>query len=497
MNSLNGLSNYSIVSNLSGISSGTFDNITSNDITSNNTYQGETNKDKILYLKNVSSDIQQQIDNINSSGYVTNSSLTNTLLNYVLQTSLNTQLNNYVLNSTYTTAINTLNTKTTNISYNSTLGTTFLSSTYTVMSFGQTTSHMRIDGSLVVNAGALFIPNSTLVNIQYLSGTTSNINTSITNLNTKTTNMTFVLSQTNFSGTVNFSSLNFSSFINGFAKADFDNCIQNCKSLTSSAQTQITNLNTNLTNNYLLISTFNTTIGNYVLITDLNNTLLSYVTNTSLSNTLSNYALTSSLSNYCTMSLYNSLKTQVDNLQAQADVSTAWITANGVALLALIATVATHTGQIGTIQGQIIGINATNDNQDSRLSTLEGKVPAISYSVATGTTTVSGSQLTCPALSSTSITNSGSLSTDTITSGNITSSGTISGDTVNTNSINMKFGNTLNIGNTATTINMGSSTLGNTIYIGNVLSNVVITGSLSYSSGNNPFNMVGGFFQQF
>ena len=81
--------------------------------------------------------------------------------------------------------------------------------------------------------------------------------------------------------------------------------------------------------------------------------------------------------------------------------------------------------------------------------------------------------------------------------GNITSTdGIISSSTMNINNINTYSGSTLNIGNSATTINMGSSTLGNTIDIGNLLSTINLNGDVRFSS-NNPFDMVNSYFYQF
>jgi hypothetical protein len=66
------------------------------------------------------------------------------------------------------------------------------------------TSDIRLVGALVLNTNTLSIPNSTLQNIQYLSGLTSNVNTNIIALQTKTTNMSFAGSTTTFTGTIVF-----------------------------------------------------------------------------------------------------------------------------------------------------------------------------------------------------------------------------------------------------------------------------------------------------
>ena len=152
---------------------------------------------KLEYLQNVTSDIQQQINNINGV----------TLAGSNVFTSLNQFINN-----------------------------------------------IRLDGSLIVNANGTTLTNSTLNKIQYLSNVSSDINTSISNintsvstLNTKTTKMSYMsvggvntttildglISQTfSFTGTINNISTATFAFIN---------------SLTSNAQAQLTNLATKLT----------------------------------------------------------------------------------------------------------------------------------------------------------------------------------------------------------------------------------------------------------
>jgi microcystin-dependent protein len=152
---------------------------------------------KLEYLQNVTSDIQNQINNINGV----------TLAGSNVFTSLNQFINN-----------------------------------------------IRLDGSLIVNANGTTLTNSTLNKIQYLSNVSSDINTSISNintsvstLNTKTTKMSYMsvggvntttildglISQTfSFTGTINNISTATFAFIN---------------SLTSNAQAQLTNLATKLT----------------------------------------------------------------------------------------------------------------------------------------------------------------------------------------------------------------------------------------------------------
>ena len=193
------------------------------------------------------------------------------------------------------------------------------------------------------------------------------------------------------------------------------------------------------------------------------------------------------------MTLYSSLKTQADN-------STAWIVLNGATLIALIATVAGINGTITTIQAQLATINTTLGDHDARISTVTTRTTNISYSQTTTSTTIGGAKLNVTnEINATTLKTSGNIETTggSITAfGDISSSGIVKGGTVNTNNINCFTGSSMNIGNSATTINMGSSTLGNTINVGNLLSTINLNGDVRFTS-NNPFSMPGGNFYQF
>ena len=65
MNSLNGLSYTS--TNLSGLATGIFDEIVSNDITAIATYQNEIPIQNIIFLSDLSANVQEQINSINSN----------------------------------------------------------------------------------------------------------------------------------------------------------------------------------------------------------------------------------------------------------------------------------------------------------------------------------------------------------------------------------------------------------------------------------------------
>ena len=65
-------------------------------------------------------------------------------------------------------------------------------------------SSIQLNDNLIVDNGGTTILNSNLKLLNFLSGTSSNINASITNLNTKTTNMSFGANITTFTGTLSF-----------------------------------------------------------------------------------------------------------------------------------------------------------------------------------------------------------------------------------------------------------------------------------------------------
>lgn len=167
----------------------------------------QANLQKLQFISTISSDIQTQtttlatkLTDLSWSGTVGNYTTKcvstyfwttgairwdgNLLLNNGTLSVSNAVIQNcqYLTNVTSSigTSISTLNTKTTNQSYNSGTNTTTFSSSYLVGQYLHAQSHFRMDGALYLNAGALFIPNSTVQNVQYLSGLTSNVNTSLT-----------------------------------------------------------------------------------------------------------------------------------------------------------------------------------------------------------------------------------------------------------------------------------------------------------------------------
>jgi hypothetical protein len=89
---------------------------------------------------------------------------------------------------------------------NSDFATISTSQTLSNKTFSGTTvfSSIQLNSNLIVNTGGTTILNSNLALINFLSGTSSNINTSITALQTKTTNMSFASNITTFTGTMVF-----------------------------------------------------------------------------------------------------------------------------------------------------------------------------------------------------------------------------------------------------------------------------------------------------
>ena len=172
----------------------------------------------------------------------------------------------------------------------------------------QFSNNIRLDGSLIVNNNGTTLTNDNLNRIQYLSNVSSDVNTSITNLNssvstlnTKTTKMSYM----------SVGGINTTTILDGLISQtfSFSNTINNINTttfgyisgLTSSAQTQISNLASKLTD-------------------------VSYSgTTTTISNTLATSTLTfsSTLNNISTTTfgylsgLTENIKTSLDNLSAR------------------------------------------------------------------------------------------------------------------------------------------------------------------------------------
>ena len=248
-----------------------------------------TNADlqKIAFLNTATSNIQTQISNINTnlSGYASLSA-DNTFLSPINTFNNTLNLNGSLkINNTLTIPQSTLfkleflQNVTSDIQnqINNINGVT-LAGSNVFTSLNQFTNNIRLDGSLIVNANGTTLTNDNLNRIQYLSGVSSsvstsitNINTSVTTLNTKTTKMSYMsvggintttildglISQTfSFTGTINNISTTTFAFIN---------------SLTSNAQAQLTNLATKLTGiSYESGNTTTTIAGDVIFLNNLN-----------------------------------------------------------------------------------------------------------------------------------------------------------------------------------------------------------------------------------
>ena len=118
------------------------------------------------------------------------------------------------------------------------------------------TSNIRIDLGIIVNNNTLTITNAQLQLIPNIS-----------TLNTKTTDITYTAgtTTTNIANNTSLVNVSFSGNINNtFTKAQFDNAINYAKDLTSSAQTQINTINSNITtlqNGSVSLSALNTFSG--------------------------------------------------------------------------------------------------------------------------------------------------------------------------------------------------------------------------------------------
>ena len=191
----------------------------------------------------------------------------------------------------------------------------------------QFSNSVRLDGTLVLNAGVLTLTNANLQKIQYLSTVSSDVQTQITalgtratTLETKTTKMSYmsvggVNTTTILDGLIS-QTLSFTNTINNISTTTFGYI----SGLTSSAQTQISNLATKLTD--ISYSASTTTIANNLVFTGtLNNiipTVFSYLSNlsgniqdqlNSLSTRIANVELVGTI----IMSPLNDLQTTTNN----------------------------------------------------------------------------------------------------------------------------------------------------------------------------------------
>jgi len=184
-------------------------------------------------------------------------------------------------------------------------------------------SSIQLNDNLIVNSGGTTILNSNLALINFLSGTSSNINTSISALQTKTTNMSFASNITTFTGTMVFptASISFNAIVGIACTLGQNQTITGTKTF-SSVQNFTSNLrldgsllvgtagnvvltNANLQKIALIsdltssaqqqINSINTDLGNYVTETELTTALSPINSNISTLQTKTQYISSTSL----------------------------------------------------------------------------------------------------------------------------------------------------------------------------------------------------------
>lgn len=269
----------------------------------------------INYAKDLTSSAQTQIDTLTTNSVSLSASnvftgATNQFSNTLrLDGALNLNANALVIPNTTLQKIQYLSTLSSDVQtqINNISGVS-LSASNVFTAQNQFTNNIRLDGSLIVNNNGTTLTNDNLNRIQWLSGVSSSVSTSITNLNssvstlnTKTTKISYMsvggintttildglISQTfSFTGTINNISTTTFGYISG---------------LTSSAQTQISNLATKLTG--LTYSGTTTTVANTLATATL-----------TFSGTLNNISTTTF--GYLS-GLTENIKTSLDNLSAR------------------------------------------------------------------------------------------------------------------------------------------------------------------------------------
>ena len=260
----------------------------------------------------LTSDCQTQINSINTS-----------LGNYVLSSSLSSQLSNYVTSSGL---ILTLSSYITSSYFNSQLSNYVLS------------SYLSSQLSNYVTSTTLSTTLNNYVLTTALNTALNPINTDISTLNTKTQYISSTSLNTTILNTTNVSDLLISLTINGFSKADFNNVITQCSSLTSNCQNQI--------------------------------------------NDAINKA--SSAQNKA-----DTAKTNADNAQGTANTALALATtANGLAVGAGALAGTAQTTASGAASG-LAALTTTVEGIETDVTALQLKTTQISYSLATERTTIS------------------------------------------------------------------------------------------------------------
>lgn len=214
-------------------------------------------------------------------------------------------------------------------------------------------SSIQLNDNLIVNAGGTTILNSNLALINFLSGTSSNINTSITALQTKTTNMSFASNITTFTGTLVFptQSISFNAIVGTACTLGQNQTITGTKTF-SVAQTFQNNIRLD---GSLLLSAGTITLNNANLqkiafISDLTSSAQQQINsiNTNLGNYVTETELATALS---------PINSNISTLQTNTQYISS--TANNTTILhTLNLTDVVFTGSLNTIQASFFtGIN--------------------------------------------------------------------------------------------------------------------------------------------
>jgi hypothetical protein len=247
MNSLNGLNNNSILSNLSGLSTGNFDYVNSGDVSSDTieantlTVYGTNISTSLTNLQSQITTLQGQVDGLllvfSNTGMYYNSTLN---AFFISLSDLRVQKTLYLYDSSnnpYSVNSFITNTNSSITSINSSI--TSINQKLTIITYDSSTTAVVINGDLRVTNIYLYASGSP-INLYSFMTTTNN---SISSLNTKTTGLSYSGTTTTISGALTLDT----SGIDGFNKTNFDNAINFSYGLTSDAQVQLNAITASLT----------------------------------------------------------------------------------------------------------------------------------------------------------------------------------------------------------------------------------------------------------
>jgi hypothetical protein len=233
---------------------------------------------------------------------------------------------------------------------------------------------------------------------------------------------------------------------------------------------------TSTLSSYVLASNLTSTLSSYVTSSNLTSTLSSYVLSSTLSSTLSNYAtisyVNSQLSNYATngaLSSYRLIsdsyaKWEVDNMVAGLS---AGITANGVAVTGVIASLAVTNATVAGLVTNVSTLNADVATLDGQVTTIDGQITTLQGKTQNQTATAGNTNFTGQVKINNLITlgSNGSITGDTIN----VSTGVISALTTNVNYDQYIYSNSsVTIGNANSGLGLSSINLNGIVFINGV-----------------------------